>query len=335
MHGELGTEPSFFYLYAKAGDADLPAARASPARGDEQPGKIRSRGVEPWHQPHWNWKAAGNFLCGGAGTGLFAVAAVAGLAGESFAVPALIALALVAFGLFLLIFKIGRPLRSIYVLRQPQRSWMSREAWVAGIFFPLALLAVWLENSALLVIAAACGLVFLYCQAMMIKEAKGIPAWRSPAAVPLLVVTGLTEGAGLFLALPPLLPELTPLARPVAVALLVLVAGRGLAWMSYSTSLRNAGAPTRTLAVLDAYRPWFLAFGLAVPAVAVALGFIVTASAPLLFALGGLFAFAAGWALKFILITHAGYNQGFALDRTPMRGSGSAGPSVKPGWILP
>ena len=137
MHGELGTEPSFFYLYAKAGDADPPAARASPARGDEQPGKIRSHGVEPWHQPHWNWKAAGNFLCGGAGTGLFAVAAVAavaGLDGKSFAVPALIALALVAFGLFLLIFKIGRPLRSIYVLRQPQRSWMSREAWVAAVF---------------------------------------------------------------------------------------------------------------------------------------------------------------------------------------------------------
>ena len=87
--------------------------------------------------------------------------------------------------------------------------------------------------------------------------------------------------------------------------------------------------------ILDAYRPWFLAFGLAVPAVAVALGFIVTAVAPLSFALGGLFAFAAGWALKFILITRAGYNQGFALDHTPVRGSGTAGPSVKPGWILP
>ena len=36
-------------------------------------------------------------------------------------------------------FKIGRPLRFIYVLRQPQRSWMSREAWVAGLLFPLAL----------------------------------------------------------------------------------------------------------------------------------------------------------------------------------------------------
>ena len=72
------------------------------------------------------------------------------------------------------------------------------------------------------------------------------------------------------------------------------------------------------------------------PAVAVALGLIVTRrSATLLFALGGFSAFAAGWALKFILITRAAYNQGFALDHTPVRGFGTAGPPVKPGWILP
>ncbi len=149
--------------------------------------------------------------------------------------PALIALALIAFGLFLLIFKIGRPLRSIYVLRQPQRSWMSREAWVAAIFFPLAVFAVWSEDSALVGIAAVLGLLFLYCQGMILKEAKGIPAWRSPVIVPLIAVTGLTEGAGLFLAMLPLLPELTPAAPPVAAAMLVLVAARGLAWMKYST----------------------------------------------------------------------------------------------------
>ncbi|HYA05787.1 MAG TPA: DmsC/YnfH family molybdoenzyme membrane anchor subunit, partial [Xanthobacteraceae bacterium] len=186
MHAELGTEPSFFYLYGKASDPD-PVAQTSSSRQEAQPqARIRSRGVEPRPQQHWNWKAAGNFLCGGAGTGLFAVATVAGLAGESFVKPALIALAFVAFGLFLLIFKIGRPLRSIYVLRQPQRSWMSREAFVAGVFFPCALLAIWFDSVALVVIAAVVGLLFLYCQAMMVKEAKGIPAWRPPQILPLL-----------------------------------------------------------------------------------------------------------------------------------------------------
>ena len=97
-----------------------------------------------------------------------------------FAAPRLIALAVVAFGLFLLIFKIGRPLRFIYVLRQPQRSWMTREAWVAAVFFPLALLAVWFENGALVGVAGAFGLLFLFCQGMILKEAKGIPAWRTP-----------------------------------------------------------------------------------------------------------------------------------------------------------
>jgi phenylacetyl-CoA:acceptor oxidoreductase subunit 2 len=105
--------------------------------------------------------------------------------------------------------------------------------------------------------------------------------------------------------------------------------------MTYSTGLRNAGAPTRTFEVLNAYRPWFFAFGLAVPIVVVTFGFIVTPIATLLFALGGFSAFSAGWALKFILVTRAGYNQGFALNHTPVRGSGAAGPMVKPGWFLP
>jgi phenylacetyl-CoA:acceptor oxidoreductase subunit 2 len=212
---------------------------------------------------------------------------------------------------------------------------MSREAWVAGIFFPLALFAVWSEDSALVGIAAVLGLLFLYCQGMILKEAKGIPAWRSPVIVPLFAVTGLTEGAGLLLAMLPLLPELTPFAPPLAAALLVLVAARGLTWMTYSIGLRHAGAPTRMFEVLSDYRPWFLAFGLAVPAIAVALGFIATMIAPLLFAFGGFSAFAAGWALKFILVTRAGYNQGFALNHIPVRGAGIAGPPVKPGWILP
>ena len=44
---------------------------------------------------------------------------------------------------------------------------------------------------------------------------------------------------------------------------------------------------------------------------------------------------AAGGAFKFVLVTRAGYNQGFALAHTPVRGSGSAGPAIKPGWSAP
>jgi len=44
--------------------------------------------------------------------------------------------------------------------------------------------------------------------------------------------------------------------------------------------------------------------------------------------------FSAGWALKFIMITRAAYNQGFALNHTPVRGSGLPGGAVKPRWAL-
>jgi phenylacetyl-CoA:acceptor oxidoreductase subunit 2 len=262
-----------------------------------------------------------------------AVTAVVAIAGKPFTTPALIGLGLVATGSFLLLFKIGRPLRSIYVLRQPQRSWMSREAWIAGALFPLGILAVWFENRALLLAAAVCGVLFLYCQSMILQAAKGIPAWRLPPIVPLIITTGLAEGVGLFLAL--LGITVTSPAVPMATALLLLVAGRCLAWTSYSNALRHAGAPVRSIAVLDSHRPWFLAFGLILPLASIALGIIIEAAAPLAFACGGLSAFAAGWALKFILVTRAGYNQGFALNHTPVRGSGIAGAMVKPGWVLP
>jgi len=54
-----------------------------------------------------------------------------------------------------------------------------------------------------------------------------------------------------------------------------------------------------------------------------------------LFVVAGVAAAAAGLGFKFLLITRAGYNQGFALPHTPVRGTGRAGPAVRPGWTLP
>jgi phenylacetyl-CoA:acceptor oxidoreductase subunit 2 len=86
--------------------------------------------------------------------------------------------------------------------------------------------------------------------------------------------------------------------------------------------------------VLKAFGPWFFAFGLALPLGAIVVGFLSAAAAPalVLFAFAGAAIAVAGMALKFILVTRAGYNQGFALAHTPVRGSGIAGPAVKPGW---
>jgi phenylacetyl-CoA:acceptor oxidoreductase subunit 2 len=331
MHEEIGTAPGFYYLYEHAG-----SSAAANDREDRSvpmtPSRIRSRGVEPWHQKHWDWKAAGNFMTGGIGPGLFAGAAVAAVTVGPSAVLGLLAMALVGLGLLLVMMKIGRPLRAISVLRQPQRSWMSREAWVAIAFFPVALAAVWTGVPALWLAAAALGLTFLFCQGMILREAKGIPAWREHRIVPLIVATGLTEGAGVFLAACVVLPALAPLAHSTAAATVVLAAVRALAWVAYRSALTRDGAPTKALAVLDGYRSRLLIGGLIVPTVGVIVGMLITDLTGPFFLVAGVAAAAAGLGFKFLLITRAGYNQGFALPHTPVRGTGHAGPAVKPGW---
>ena len=238
-------------------------------------------------------------------------------------------------GLTLLMFKIGRPLRFLHVLRQPQRSWMSREAWVAGLLFPLALAALWFGHPIALVAAAMVGLLFLFCQGMILEQSKGIPAWRNPRVIAFIMATGLAEGCGLFLLLAALLPALGAAAKPMAFALVALAATRAWTWRRYFNALVSEGVPTRTLEIFTACRVWFFAAGLVLPVALVAVGLILPAADAALFALAGFSVFATGWAIKFILITRAAYNQGFALPHTPIRGSGVPGPAVKPGWTLP
>ena len=333
MHEEIGTEPGFYYLYAKAdGSAEAPGTSASAAPAPIEAGRIRSRGVEPWHQQHWDWKAAGNFICGGLGSGLLLFAALASLAVGSSSGLEWPALGLIALGLFLVLLKIGRPWRFIHVLRQPQRSWMTREAWVAAVLFPVGALAGWFDEPALLLAAAVLGLFFLLSQAMILREAKGVPAWRSPQVVPLILITGLAEGSGLLLVAGAALPVLAPMLELAAAAAVVLAALRALLWGRYRAALRTEGAPKLTLAVLDAFGPWFLAIGLVLPTAFIVLALLTGNLAAGLLPIAGLCIAGAGAALKFVLVTRAGYNQGFALVRTPVRGTGVAGPGIKPGW---
>ena len=332
MHAELKTEPGFYYLYDKANAA--PAPDNAPDVSEAKAGRLRTRGVEPWHQKHWDWKAAANFLCGGAGAGLFVLSALVGLNGTPVYGPGLAALVLIATGLGMLMFKIGRPLRFLYVLRQPKRSWMSREAWTVGFWFPLALFALWSNAAAFLLPAALVGLFFLFCQGMILEQAKGIPAWRNPRVIAFIMATGIAEGCGLLLMPATVSPDFGYIAKPLAVALAILAAVRAWTWRRYFARLASEGAPTRTIEIFTACRGWFLALGLVVPIALVAIGLLIdTASAPL-FAGAGLAAFASGWAIKFILITRAAYNQGFALPHTPVRGTGQPGPGVKPGWTF-
>jgi phenylacetyl-CoA:acceptor oxidoreductase subunit 1 len=329
MHEELGTDPGFHYVYGKAGDGDTPvntaAVPAAPA------GELRTRGVEPTLQQHWDWKASANFVCGGLGSGLFIFAALLGLRHREILPLGWLALAIMALGLSVLMLKIGKPLRALYVMRQPRRSWMTRESWIAAVMFPLAALALWFANVALLVVASVLAFGFLFCQAMILQQAKGIPAWRTNWVVPLILATGFAEGCGLLLAAITPNPALTALANAVAVAAAVLALLRAWVWRSYLTGLAIEGAPVRTLAVFDRYRPWMAVGGLLLPVALIVVGLALPVARPLL-ALAGLAIMAAGSVLKFILVTRASFNQGFALQHTPVRGAGHAGAAVKPGW---
>jgi phenylacetyl-CoA:acceptor oxidoreductase subunit 1 len=333
MHEEVGTGPRFYYLYDKAAQvdggtdrkADLPTAA----------GQMRAKGIEPAHQQHWDWKAAGNFMCGGAGSGLFIFAALAELRGLPATWPGSIALALVATGLFLVLLKIGRPWRALNVLRQPRRSWMAREAWIAAVFFPVSVLGLWFASLPLIVVGAIAAFLFLYAQAMILKEAKGIPAWREPLIVPLIVTTGLAEGGGLILAVLPFLSPLLPLAKSAAIAVVLVAAVRGLAWRTYLAALVSRGAPVCALDRLSQVRVEFLVAGLILPVTGIAVGFAADHAQALLFALSGLLVFGTGWRLKHRLITRAGYNQGFALVQVPARGAEQPAGAVKPGWQRP
>ena len=285
MHEELGTAPNFYYLHDRRHGAAQPTG-----------GHVQGPGIEPAHQAHWDWKAAANFICGGAGASLFALSVFYGEI-----VTAAFALGLMALGLGVLFFKIGRPLRFLYVLRQPRRSWMSREAWLAAFLFPLGILYV--ATGAAGAVAACVALAFLVAQAMILKESRGVPAWRTPHIVPLIVATGFAEGAALLSLIVPFWP---------AVALLVIL--RAIAWWTYQRDLRRRGAPAGTLEVLASCRSWMFWVGLVLPIALIALHPAAVALAVL----------ASGWLLKLAIVTRAGYQQGYALER--------AGTVLKPGW---
>ncbi|NLD68892.1 MAG: dimethyl sulfoxide reductase anchor subunit [Limnobacter sp.] len=288
-----------------------------------------SFGPRPWHQLSWDWRAAANFACGGAGAGLIAACGASSALGQPAPWPTLFGALLVAFGLFAVWLEIGRPMRALHVFFNPRTSWMSREAFVAAVLLPCAVAAA-AGIPGFAAIAAVLALSFVWCQARILKAARGIPAWRQPAVVPLIVVTGLAEGAGLAVvaALAHGHPEGIAFFLAVLLAGLALV--RWFAWLAYRRRLAPQADP-RALAALDAASQPLLWAGTLGPTVLVASAALVavafdrtgpiSAGAASLLAVAGLGALASGVLFKFTLLTRAAYNQGFALTRLPVRGA--------------
>lgn len=277
-----------------------------------------SYGPNPWQQAHWDWRAAGNFICGGAGAGLVIFSVLSGLQGLAATLAIVAGLGLVGLGLLCVWLEIGRPLRALNVFVNLRSSWMSREALVSVFLFALGMgLAAGVKSWAVPVVIAA--VAFIYCQARIVQAARGIPAWREPLTVPLLITTGLAEGAGLFwLAVAWQGAGGTLLASLFA----LLVLARWVIWRAWRRRVATVSAP-RALAQLHRVGPALQWIGTVLPlvlAVVAATGLLPVAWAPVLLVAAGLGVAATGAWFKFTLITRAAFNQGFALARLPVRG---------------
>ncbi len=270
------------------------------------------------HSPHrqasWDWRAAGNFIGGGAGSGLLVLGFAAGLPAGLVAVAGG---ALIGLGLACVWLEIGKPWRAINVFFHPQTSWMTREGIVAMALYAVGGGAALLNSPGLLGLTALVAAGFVWCQGRILTQARGIPAWRAKLTLPLILATAAAEGAGLALVLAgPTGTEVPWLGQGLA----LLLALRYLVWRAYVARLKAPADATAAARRLDT--PLVLA-GHLLPAVLAASGLAVPA---------GLLAVAAGWVLKYVLVTRMGLTQGFTLPVTPARGRGTAGPGVRPGW---
>lgn len=261
-----------------------------------------SYGPRPWQQTNWDWRAAANFMLGGTGAGL--MIAVALIQNQS-PYPVILALLLVGGGLGAVWLEIGRKLRAIHVFFNPNTSWMTRESFAALLFFVFSSIELFFHSTEALGAAALAVLAFVYCQARILRAAKGIPAWRAPQVVALIMTTALVEGTGLLMLMNSDL-LVTSLFTAAVIA-------RAVAWSRYWSALKQPGSR----AALEPAGKILVQLGTVVPLALVLGAYFLPQAA----ALAGIAALATGWWLKYVLVTRAAFNQGFALPQLPVRGT--------------
>ena len=326
MHEELGTDPQIRYLYdspAIAGRDQAPEDLDEEALSDPENPLVGAR------QTLWDYRAAMNFSMGGMGSGL-AVAAylwhVFSSVPEFMLVVVYMMAALsMAIGLFFVFLEIGRKARFLYVLLRPQSSWMTLETYAVAVFYPALLAEFFVPHAVLHATIAVAAAAFLYCQARILYASKGIPAWRAPLIPSMLIATGLFEGTGLLAIAQALAPQTITIGFSLAaVGSLLAIVNAGL-WYNYRKTAAERGLSPLARRELARISPALHLFGHLIPIVFFLLSLGVTrgsALAPMLAGVAGMAAVAGGLLWKFTVITRACYQQGFALAKVPMRGSG-------------
>jgi len=250
-------------------------------------------------------------MFGGSGSGLLVMMAILAAPRTAPLVLAFVALALVGFGLLMVWFEIGRPWRFLHVFFHPQTSWMTREGSVGIVLFVVTLAGGLMHSVTMMSFAAILGLVFLYCQARILKAAAGIPAWREPVIVPLITVSGLVEGTAIVVMFFHAMNATAPWMLGLFV---ILVIARLWIWCAYRNALARSKAPAGTLqAFTKLHREFFIA-GFLLPILFVLTSFVLELAIWATY-LAGVFALVSGWRMKYILVVKASFKQGYGIGK--------------------
>lgn len=322
LNENVGTEPQIKYLYTTPSilGRDLtekPFAQAKEALSDIANPVVGSL------QGFWDWRAAMNWMFGGMGSGLLILTAVFTLMNL---IPLTVSrdliicsLGSISIGLFFVFLKIGRKLRFWRAILRPQSSWMTRELYVASLMFPFSIYAAIETNTLNLVLTGLLGSTFLFCQAMILYKARGIPAWRTPDIPWMIFFGGLLEGYGLL----QIILEFEGLYIHKGLAFtcgVVLVAFNFGLWYRYLLK-SDKTLPPLAVSVLRYVSPLLSSLALLMIGEMV-YGLLAPNHGHYLFAIFGLGAIGYGFLWKFIVIVKASYFNGLTYDFSPRRGSG-------------
>lgn len=326
MHAELGTDPQIRYLYEVP--TSMPGRTLDPADRDDATMADAANPLVGARQTFWDYRAAMNFMLGGMASGLAVVASAAHFAGlldsTALHVVNVIAAVVMAVGLFFVFLKIGRKTRFLRVLLRPQTSWMTRETYCVAVFYSAVAAGLMWPNPIYDVIAALGAAGFLVCQALILHAAKGIPTWRTPDMPWMLIATGLFEGTGLLALVGAVTDGRLPFAPALAVVGIALAAINTVLWIHYRSTAKARGIGPLSRQVLADVSPALHLIGHAAPVLLFALSLSTTSGIAAVFAgVAGAAAIAGGMLWKFMIVTRACHQQGYAMPMVPRRGSGA------------
>ena len=140
--------------------------------------------------------------------------------------PQLAAAILGALGLAASVFHLGQPLRAWRIFLGWRKSWLSREAMVFGVWFPLTIAALMIPSLA--PVAAMVGVLGLVCSAMIYVDTRR-HFWRATQTFPRFLGTALVIAAAL----------LAPLAAVALLALKLAVETRTFFFGNVSARLQR------------------------------------------------------------------------------------------------